>query len=449
MEKYIQRVIDQKIARFSKIVGAIHIKGPKFCGKTTTAKQHAKKVYRLSLSRVRNEVKLLLDGNPGLLFKKEDLPILFDEWVDLPEIWDEVRTSCDELGVHGAFYLTGSKSLLKKEEREKISHSGTGRIETILMRPMSLYESGESMGSISLKDLFDPAFSLKGYSSSSFSEEKLAFATCRGGWPSAVMMGSDRDSLLVAKTIVDGVVNEDMDKGESDEEESYDKTARRKYDPILTRRLIRSYSRNDSTLANNRQIIADVAASGTYSFSEATFYRYKARLDRLYVFEDVPSWAALFKEKGTMRASPKHEFSDPSIGIAASGLSPEYLLSHPFDFGFFFEALAIRDLRVYSDGIGGTLYHYHDDILHEEADAVLILEDDRYALIEIKKGFGQVKDAADKLASIRERIKEHNKTAKKDEFMSLPSALIVVYGGNDPLTLSNGVHVVPLSCLKD
>ena len=150
-----------------------------------------------------------------------------------------------------------------------------------------------------------------------------------------------------------------------------------------------------------------------------------------------------------MRASPKHEFSDPSIGIAASGLSPEYLLSHPFDFGFFFEALAIRDLRVYSDGIGGTLYHYHDDILHEEADAVLILEDDRYALIEIKKGFGQVKDAADKLASIRERIKEHNKTAKKDEFLSLPSALIVVYGGNDPLTLSNGVHVVPLSCLKD
>jgi predicted AAA+ superfamily ATPase len=449
MPEYMPRIIDRKIGRYSKVVGAIHIKGPKFCGKTTTAEQHAKKVYRLSLSRVRDEVKLLLDGNPSLLFKKEDLPILFDEWVDLPEIWDEVRTACDELGAKGAFYLTGSKSLLQKEEQEKISHSGTGRVETILMRPMSLFESGESTGSISLHDLFDPAFSLKGCPSSAFSEEKLAFAICRGGWPSAVRMGGDPDSLLVAKTIVDGIVEEDMDRGEGEEDDEGKKLGRRKYDPILTRRLIRSYSRHDSTLANNRQIIADVSAKGAYSFSEATFYRYKSRLDHLYVFEDVPSWAALFKEKGTMRASPKHEFSDPSIGIAASGLSPEYLVSHPFDFGFFFEALAIRDLRVYSDGIGGTLYHYHDDVLQEEADAVLVLDDDRYALIEIKKGFGQVKEAADKLVAIRARIQNHNKTAKKDEIMPLPSALIVVYGGNDPLTLSNGVQVVPLSCLRD
>ena len=430
MSEYLHRIIDSELELRLEASGATLIIGPKWCGKTTTAEQQAKSVLKMQDPDMREAYLATASTKPSLLLKGEN-PRLIDEWQEAPVLWDAVRTAVDNRGEDGLFILTGSTSV----DEKKIHHTGTGRISRLKMYPMSLFESMESNGKISLRDLFDdPDFDIDGITSD-MKVEDLIFAACRGGWPSTLRKKSDAAKLFVAKDYLRNVCESDIS--------TVDGTSR---NPTLTEAILKSYSRNISTLAKKSNIFKDINAKAE-TLSQGTLDSYLTALERLFVIEDIEAWCPSIRSASAIRSGYKREFIDPSIAVASLGLTPAYLEMDLKTFGFIFECMSIRDLKVYSQAIGGKVSYYHDRY-GLEADAVLHIEDGRYALIEFKLGSKEIEEGACHLLKIQELVREYNKTENQVPLRE-PDLLIVITGGNMAYTRDDGVKIIPLACLKD
>lgn len=428
--KYLPRIADRQLALRLEAFGAVQIKGPKWCGKTTTAGMQAKSVIKMQNPDTREAYLATARTKPSLLLKGET-PRLIDEWQVAPVLWDTVRHAVDERGLKGQFILTGSTVI----DDEDIMHSGTGRIAQMDMYPMSLYESEESNGKISLKELFDdPNLDIDGLTSG-LPVEQLIFAACRGGWPASLGPMSVEAQLLIAKDYVNIICKEDISRVD-----------KRQRNPALARLILRSYARNLCTLAKKTSMLADVSVEmeGT---AMSTFDDYVGALERLFVIEDIEAWSPSIRSKSVIRSGKKRCFVDPSIAVAVLGASPESLELDLNTFGFIYECLCMRDLKAYSQAQGGHLSYYHDR-LGLEADAVLHLEDGRYALIECKLGSRDIEEGAKHLLELRRLIGEKNEKEKQIR-MRLPDLLVVLTGGEMAYTREDGVKVIPIGCLKD
>ena len=435
--EYFKRIVDEELALRLEAFGAVQIKGPKWCGKTTTAMQQAKSVLRLQDPDRRTGYLATARTKPSILLKGET-PRLIDEWQDAPVLWDAVRMAVDERGLKGQFILTGSTVIDEKrnkgEEYQRL-HTGTGRISTMTMYPMSLYESKESNGTISLKALFDHSdLEIDGVSSS-LTIEEIIFAACRGGWPETLVTISERAKLFIAKDYVNMVCEEDISK--------IDKVQR---NPSLARLILRSYARNICTLAQRTKMLADISVE-METTSMKTFEDYVGALERLFVIEDIPAWNPAIRSATAIRSSKKRCFTDPSIAVAALGASPHSLELDLRTFGFIFECMCIRDLKAYSQGLGGHVSYYRDRY-GLEADVVLHLEDGRYALIECKLGSREIEEGAKHLLEIKRLVKERN-TNEKQTPMREPDLMIVLTGGEFAYRRKDGVYVIPIGCLKN
>jgi predicted AAA+ superfamily ATPase len=428
--EYLPRIADKILAEYLDAFGAVLVEGPKWCGKTTTAEQQAASVLKLQSPDTRDGYLATAESHPSLLLDGAT-PRLIDEWQDAPKLWDAVRTAVDERRAVGQFILTGSNSV----DRSKILHSGTGRISRIRMNPMSLWESGESSGEVSLMELFNnPELDINGCKSK-LDVKQLIYAACRGGWPASLYGKSERARLLVARSYLQSVCANDISTVDGVERNE-----------TLARELLRSYARNVSTLAKKRSIIQDVSLA-TDGCSEPTFDSYVAALERLFVIQDIDAWSPAVRSASAIRRGKKRGFADPSIAVAALGLSPEQLQMDLKTFGFIFECMAIRDLRAYSQAAYGSIAFYHDryDL---EADAVLHLDDGRYALIEFKLGSNEIDMGASHLLEIRDLMRAKNETEKQIKLRE-PDLLLVITGGALAYTRPDGVKVVPLACLRD
>lgn len=428
---YLPRIADTELKERLNYMGAVLIEGPKWCGKTTTAAQQAKSILKLQDPDMRGAYMSTAKTKPSNLLKGET-PRLIDEWQDAPVLWDAVRTMVDERGGKpGQFILTGSNSI----DNKVIMHSGTGRISRMKMFPMSLYESNESSGKISLKELFDnPEMDIDGITSE-MGINDLIYSACRGGWPASLRHDNRSLSLRIAKDYLEGVVESDIVNVDGI-----------KRDPAIAKAIIRSYSRNLSTLAKRANIIKDVNAVTEYC-SDRTFDDYVKALSQLFVIQDIPAWSPAVRSATVIRRSPKRELIDPSIAVAALGLSPQTLEMDLRTFGFIFECMAIRDLKAYTQALRGQISYYHDryDL---EADAVLHLEDGRYALIEFKLGSSEIEEGASHLIGIRDLVKKYNEKEPQIK-MREPDLLIIITGGPIAYTRCEDVKVIPLAVLKD
>ena len=427
---YHPRLADAQLAFKLQTFGATVIVGPKWCGKSTTAKQQARSSLLLQDPDFRASYLETASVKPSLLLKGER-PRLLDEWQDVPSLWDAVRLTVDEERGQGLFILTGSVSFDPKAVR----HSGTGRISRLRMHPMSLFESGESNGAVSLRALFDdPLADIDGIRSS-LPLDELVFAACRGGWPAVLDLGTDTSRLAIAKDYVANLCETDVS--------TVDGVQR---NPALARAILRSYARNLSTLADATSIRKDVLAT-MESLSPTTLDSYLNAFRKLFVVEDADAWCPSIRSATAVRAGKKRELADPSIAAAALGLSPAAFATDLKTFGFFFENLAVRDLRVYSSALGGTVSHYRDRY-GLEADAVLHLEDGRYALVEVKLGGRKIEEGAAHLVELRNLVRKYNETERQVPLRE-PDLLLVLTGTDMAYTRPDGVKVVPVGCLRD
>ena len=419
--EYKPRLIDEEIDEYLEMIGAILIEGPKWCGKTTTAEQHAKSSIKLQDTNQSENYLRWAKVQPSILLKGEK-PRLIDEWQMAPILWDAVRNSVDELHEEGLYILTGSTAI----DEVEVMHTGTGRIHRVVMRTMSLFESGESNGKIPILELFEnPDMVIDGIESS-LSVKDLIFAACRGGWPESLNKKSEKAQLFVAKSYVKNICEINVS--------SFDDVKR---DPQKVRNILKSYSRNISTLASNSTILADIN-SEFQNISKNTYYNYINALKRLFVIEDVPAWSPNIRSKTSIRSSPKKEFIDPSIAVAALGLSQQSLMDDLNTFGFIFETLCIRDLRVYTSKKWGEISYYRDRN-GLEADCVIHLENGDYALIEFKLGSDEIEKGAKNLLKLKNLLKEKN--------FKEPKFLAVITGGKYAYTTENNVKVIPIGCL--
>lgn len=428
-ENYLPRIVDNILAERLEAVGAVLIAGPKWCGKTTTAEQQAKSVLKLQDPDKTQGYLKTAEVKPSLLLKGEN-PRLIDEWQMAPVLWDAVRSAVDERGEEGLFILTGSTTV----DSSTIMHSGTGRISRMVMYPMSLYESVESNGQISLHALFEtPEMDIDGIMSN-LTVEELVFAACRGGWPSSLTKKTEKAQLFVSQNYVDNICDSDASTVDGVKRSSE-----------RVRAVLRSYARNLSTLASEKTILDDVAAN--YSdITSPTLSSYVDALEKLYVIENVPAWCPAIRSASAMRSGKKREFVDPSIAVAALGLSPDGLLVDLNTFGFIFECLCIRDLKAYSSAWNGSVSYYHDRY-GLEADCVLHLSDGRYALIEFKLGSREIEEGAAHLCQLKQLIREANE--KKGLRIREPDLLIVLTGGEMAYTRNDGVKVIPIGTLRN
>ena len=430
MPEYLPRIVDDELTLRLEAFGATLIVGPKWCGKTTTGEQKAKSILRMQDPDRRDGYLATAATKPSLLLKGAN-PRLIDEWQVAPVLWDAVRTDVDQRQEEGLFILTGSTSV----DNSKIMHSGTGRISRMKMYPMSLFESKESNGEISLKALFDhPDMDIDGIASE-LTVEKLIFAACRGGWPAALRRKSDVAKLMIARDYLNNICESDIS--------TVDGVQR---NPTWTNMILRSYARNVSTLAKKTNIYRDVAANAD-SMTLQTMDTYLNALEKLFVIEDVEAWCPAIRSATTIRSGKKRGFIDPSIPVAALGLTPEYFQSDLKTFGFIFECLCIRDLKVYSQALGGRVSYYHDR-MDLEADAVLHLDDGRFALIEFKLGSREIEEGAKHLLQLQELIRKYNEKEKQVPLRE-PDLLMVITGGEMAYTREDGVKVVPIGALRD
>ena len=428
--KYLERIADRTLDLRLEAFGAVQITGPKWCGKTTTAERKAASVIKMQDPDRREGYLAAARTKPSLLLKGA-VPRLIDEWQVAPVIWDAVRHAVDERREKGQFILTGSTVV----DDEEILHTGTGRISRMAMYPMSLFESLESNGAVSLRRLFDePDYDIDG-ATSQLSIEGLIFAACRGGWPAALDVMSREAKLLIAKDYVDVICEEDISRVD-----------RVKRNPALARLILRSYARNLCTLAKKTSMCADVAEE-MEGISMPTFDEYVRVLEKLFVIDDIEAWSPAIRSKTVIRTGNKRCFVDPSIAVASLGASPESLEVDLNTFGFIFECLCFRDLRVYSQALGGRLSYYHDRY-GLEADAVLHLDDGRYALIECKLGSREIEEGAKHLLEIKRLIAEKNRTGGQTSLRE-PDVLIVLTGGELAYSRDDGVKVIPIGCLRD
>ena len=426
---YLPRIVDLELDLRLRAVGATIIVGPKWCGKTTTAKQKSKSVLEMQDPDLQEGYLKLAATKPSMLLEGEN-PRLIDEWQLAPVLWDAIRVSVDRKKEKGLYLLTGSVVV----DEEKIKHTGIGRISRLEMDTMSLFESGESSGQISLKGLFDdPEASVDG-AKGKLSVEELIFAVCRGGWPSSLTAVGDDAKLFVATDYFSNVAEVDISRVDDVER-----------DPALAAQLLRSYARNVSTLATKASIRKDILAVREVSLP--TIDSYLSALRKLFVIKDIEAWCPAIRSATDIRASLKRGFSDPSIAVAALGVGPEYFRKDFKTFGFLFESLVMRDLRVYSRALGGRISYYRDRY-GLEADAVLHLKDGRYALIEIKLGSNEIEEGAEHLKEVKRLIGEYNKGENQCP-LRMPDILMVVTGGEYAYKREDGVIVCPISALKD
>lgn len=428
---YLKRISDTILQQRLEAMGAVLIVGPKWCGKTTTAEQHAKSVLRLQNPDEREQYMATAAVKPSMLLMGET-PRLIDEWQDAPVLWDAVRTMVDKRMETGQFILTGSNAV----DESKIRHSGTGRISRMTMGTMSLWESGESNGKISLTDLFNrPDLDIDGIESP-MSVEQLIFAACRGGWPAAINAKTDKNALAVVKDYVASVCESDVSRVDG---------VRR--NPKLANLILRSYARNVSTLAKTSSLLDDVTASENISCSRTTFEDYVAALERLFVIQDVAAWCPAIRSKSAIRSGLKRGFCDPSIAVALLQQTPESMCTQLKTFGFVFEQMCIRDLKAYTNDFFSYVGYYHDRF-GLESDMVVHLGDGRYALAECKLGSREINEGAGHLIKLRNLIREHN-ASEPQAIIREPDLMMVLTGGKMAYRREDGVCVIPLACLKD
>lgn len=424
MKEYKKRIADKLLKYRLEEVGAVLIEGPKWCGKTTTAEQQAKSVLYMADPDQQNTYLEMADLRIKMLLKG-DVPRLIDEWQIVPQIWDAVRYEVDHRREEGQFILTGSAV---PASTEKIHHTGTGRFAWMTMRPMSLWESEESTGEVSIEQLFKGNTDVEGYNKLKL--EDIAFLVCRGGWPSAIGK-NPRAALRQAYDYYDAVVKSDVSR--------VDEVSR---NSERTKLLLRSYARSQGGQVSINAIRQDMKDNDDETLAGNTVQNYIGALKKIFVIEDMPAWNPNLRSKTAIRAADTRYFVDPSIAVASLGLGPDDLMNDLETFGLLFETLCVRDLRVYADSVDGSVYHYRDKN-GLECDAVLHLRNGSYGLIEIKLGGAQaIEKGVDTLTSLVSKID----TTK----MKAPSFLMVLTAvGDYAYQRKDGVYVVPIGCLKD
>ncbi|MCK9547467.1 MAG: DUF4143 domain-containing protein [Sphaerochaeta sp.] len=421
MKEYYPRVADHLLENALKSSGAVLIQGPKWCGKTSTAIRKSKSQLFLQNPDTRENNLRIAGIKPSLLLKGET-PRLIDEWQLAPILWDSVRHEVDMRGALGQFVLTGSSIPVFDEH---LSHTGAGRISRIRMRTMSLYESKESTGDISLGKLFDSPYSVE--SIARLSIEQLAHIIVRGGWPVSVILDNDM-ALKRVQDYVDAIIDSDISRVDGIEK-----------NPQKVEQLLKSLARNTATSASMDTIRQDTQEGDAQSISFPTINTYLSSLQRLFVVEDLHAWNPAIRSKTPLRTAVKRHFTDPSIATALLDIDQEKLLNDFNTFGYLFESLCIRDLRVYADFLGGRVFHYRDKT-ELECDAIVVLRDGRWAAIEIKMGAKEFDEAADNLFRLQERID----TSK----MMKPSCKMILSATDIGYTREDGIHVVPIGSLK-
>ncbi len=422
MKKYINRIVDDILRDRLESKGAVLIEGPKWCGKTTTAIQFAKSSIFIQDPARKNQYIKMAELDPALLLEGET-PRLIDEWQLAPQIWDAVRFEVDKRDDFNQFILTGSSTPV---EEGIISHSGTGRIARMTMRPMTLYESGDSTGSVSLRELFkgNDAIIVK----SETNIRKLAFLICRGGWPKSIGY-SEKIALRQAFDYYDAIVESDISEADGV-----------KRNPQRVKLLLRSFSRFIASDAKNTNIKNDMISNDSDSLNEDTIFSYINALKRIFVVEDLPAWSPNLRSKTAIRTSDTRHFIDPSIAVASLGIGPDDLLNDLKTMGLLFESLCIRELRVFAESLDGTVYHYRDKG-GLECDAIVHLRNGSYALVEVKLGGSEIEEAAKNLITLNNKIDTNR--------MKPPSFLMILTGTEFGYVRDDGVYVVPVACLRN
>ena len=420
-EHYLPRIADEKLKLSLATSGAVLIVGPKWCGKTRTAEEVAASILYMQDTDHAEAYKLLADTKPSKLLEGET-PRLIDEWQQAPVLWNTVRFAVDKRRARGQFILTGSVVPPQTSDM----HTGTGRISRMTMRTMSLYESGESTGGISLADLFDGKTDM--FDENKLSIEQIAFILTRGGWPEAVGEENEKYALHMVYNYLDAVANQDMSRIDGVER-----------NPDRVYALLRSIARNISTQANTATLLKDLV-SNDEGLCDKTINDYVNALKKLYVVEDLPAWSPHLRSKRAIRTTAKRHFTDPSIATASLRADTGKLMNDFKAFGYLFESLCIRDLRIYADALDGSVYHYRDQ-LNFEVDAIIQLRDERWAAVEIKMGAGEIEKAAENLIKFSNNI--------DTDKMPAPSFLMVLTGTEHAFQMKNSVWVVPIGCLKD
>ena len=425
MEKYRKRVVDELLALKLESSAAVLVEGAKWCGKTTTCRQAAKSIIYMDDPDFREQNLAKAQISPSSILKGAR-PRLIDEWQMAPQLWDAIRHQADCEGIIGGFMITGSAVPVDIDE---LKHSGTGRFSWLKMRPMSLWESGDSSGSISLGNLFSRGKNDVG-AARDLGLEEIAEIVCRGGWPQSLAM-SKRASLLVARNVFDAVVSRDISR--------VDGVSR---DADRARRIMRSYARLQGTQATAKVIKADISTNEMMTLDDDTVYSYLNALRKIFIVEDMPAWCPNLRTKDSVRTSDTRYFVDPSIAAAAMGIGPGDLLNDLKTFGFFFETLAVRDLRIYAEYLDGEVRHYHDRT-GLECDAVIHLRNGAYALVEIKLGGSSLIDEGAKTLTALDNL-IRSKNLKPPVFKMILTA-VGQFAYDRP---NDGILVCPISCLK-
>lgn len=418
--KYRKRLIDDKIEKYLHVFGAVSIEGPKWCGKTWTSLNHAESVTYLSEKASRD----LAKNDPKYVFKKEK-PQLIDEWQLVPSIWDAVRNECDRVTEKGNFILTGSTTLMKEEKEESVFHSGTGRIATMKMHPMSLYESGDSTGDVSIQDMISG--NVTGKYVRKVELEELAKLVIRGGWPANL---DTNEFDIIPKSYIESIVTRDIHERKD-----------RKRDSNKMRMLLRSLARNESTVASNSTLVRDIEEyenGDELVKSRQTVKDYIGVLNSLYVTDDQEAFSINYRSSQRIGKSPKRHLADPSLACACLGLTVEKLLHDHETFGLMFESLVERDLRIYMEYLDGHLFHFRDNLSGDEVDAILEFQNGDYAAIEVKLSDTSIPEAKESLQTFYQHVK------KKPVFM----CIIVGHYEAVIQDAETGIYIIPITSLK-
>ena len=423
---YKERLIDKKISQYLKIFGAVSIEGPKWCGKTWTAKNHANSAVFLDDSSANFDMGAKAKMDVSLILNMEK-PQLIDEWIEVPEIWDAVRHICDKDKTKGKFILTESTTLRKKEQEEKIHHSGAGRIDRMKMYSMSLYESGDSTGDASLKKMFEGT--QENTLTKKTTLDDLARYIVRGGWPSNLNIDDDLIHIL-PKSYLNAVLDYDISKDGINR------------DINKMNMLFKSLARNESTIASNNTLIRDIeeyTSNKEYQLSRNTISDYLSVLSKLYLTENQEAYSFNLRSSDVVSKAVKRHFTDPSLACAALDITKNKLVNDIRTFGFMFEALVERDLRIYIESLGGKLYHYRNNKNGVEVDAIVELTDGNYGAIEIKLGSNEIEDAKKSLLRFTKEVKIE------------PKFMCIICGLWDAVLKDKetGIYIIPITALKD
>lgn len=424
MKQYKKRIADELLAKKLKGKGAVLIQGPKWCGKTTTAEQISNSVLYMDNPEDKSQNIALADINPKILLDG-DVPRLIDEWQLAPKLWDAIRFEVDHRYNEGQFILTGSSVPANMND---VSHTGTGRFSWLTMRPMTLFESGESNGSVSLSELFSQNIKVSG--KNSLTLEDVAYLCCRGGWPRSIFMEKDV-ALEQAFDYFDAVVNSDISRVDGINR-----------NPERAKKLMKSYARNIGSQATNETLKNDMINNDSFSLDTDTILSYINALKKIFVIEESPSWNPNLRSKTAIRTSDTRYFIDPSIATASLGIGPNDLINDLNTFGLVFETLCIRDLRVYAEANNGNVYHFRD-ASNLECDAVIHLRNGNYGLVEIKLGGDKlIEEGVENLL----RLSKNIDTKKMNEPAFL---MVLIAAGKYAYKREDGVYIVPIGCLKN